>query len=893
MEFEGGGFFQSSLRSKASSSLSDIDSKEKIKDCCRKVIAFMCTQVGVGGLVVGYTVVGAFAFRYIEQQDKVLQINQYADGCLEDLWEVTSTVNTVDEPLFRSKMDYVLLNYQNHMVELFRKGFRGRSPQDVWSFPAALMFSLSIITMIGYGSMTPKTTWGKALTVVYAVFGIPLYILYFMNMGEVLAGCFRWVYTRLYECSSDHYTDEDRSKRIVVPSRACLWVICGYVLTGTVMFAIWEKWNYLDSVYFCVTSLCKIGFGDLVPGANIQDSKGGSQTKLVINFIYMLIGLGLVAMCYNLMREEIQVKAKEFREDLAQCLEDTRTHVKLRSMLGVITPAFPIRLCGITGYDKRVNDVIYFPPNVLKHVHSTVVFFGGDVQDFSENMQSHRDNKNYVKWNLEDTARILHSHFPNCHIVIIRPSKIELKTFSCYENFVPCGGAGIPEHTPTHYALQHLEKLLQATSEKICSENYLDSLWNTTVEKSSEDVEETATSDENEDKRSPKCSSCWRQNLNLHKTNLILIGFSKGCVVLNQFLYEFHYIKTLTPDDQTMMQIVSQIEDMYWLDGGHSGQKNTWITSRSLLETLTRLGIRVHIHVTPYQISDERRPWLKKEEKTFSELLQKLGAPVSRAKKKSGKKVAAAPLEVKKVEVKKVVNPLFEKRPRNFGIGQDIRPKRDLSRFVKWPKYIRIQRQKAILQKRLKVPPPINQFSQTLDKQTASQLFKVLEKYRPETKLAKQQRLKVRAEAKASKKENKPTKRPITLRAGTNTVTTLVEQKKAQLVVIAHDVDPIELVLFLPALCRKMGVPYCIIKGKARLGLLVRRKTCTSLALTQVDAADRANFTKLLEVIKTNFNDRGDEIRRHWGGGLLGSKSMARIAKIEKAKARELAQKQG
>ncbi len=44
------------------------------------------------------------------------------------------------------------------------------------------------------------------------------------------------------------------------------------------------------------------------------------------------------------------------------------------------------------------------------------------------------------------------------------------------------------------------------------------------------------------------------------------------------------------------------------------------------------------------------------------------------------------------------------------------------------------------------------------------------------------------------------------------------EQGKAQLVVIAHDVDPIELVVWLPALCRKMGVPYAIVKGKSRLG---------------------------------------------------------------------------
>lgn len=266
---------------------------------------------------------------------------------------------------------------------------------------------------------------------------------------------------------------------------------------------------------------------------------------------------------------------------------------------------------------------------------------------------------------------------------------------------------------------------------------------------------------------------------------------------------------------------------------------------------------------------------------------------VQKKKKKVGKKVAPPPLVIKKREVQKLVNPLFEKRPKNFGIGQDIQPKRDLSRFVKWPKYIRIQRQKSILQKRLKVPPTVNQFTQALDRQTASQLFKILEKYKPETAEAKRARLKARAESKLAKKEVAPTKRPNVIRQGCNTVTKLIEQKKAQLVIIAHDVDPIELVMYMPALCRKMGVPYCIIKGKSRLGRLVHRKTCTCLAVTQVEFGDRANLTKLIEAIKTNYNDRFDEIKKHWGGGLLGSKSAAKIAKLEKIKAKELAQKQG
>jgi Ribosomal protein L7Ae/L30e/S12e/Gadd45 family len=52
----------------------------------------------------------------------------------------------------------------------------------------------------------------------------------------------------------------------------------------------------------------------------------------------------------------------------------------------------------------------------------------------------------------------------------------------------------------------------------------------------------------------------------------------------------------------------------------------------------------------------------------------------------------------------------------------------------------------------------------------------------------------------------------VVVKYGINHITTLVENGKAQMVAIAHDVDPVELVVWLPALCKKMGVPYCIVK---------------------------------------------------------------------------------
>jgi large subunit ribosomal protein L7Ae len=121
----------------------------------------------------------------------------------------------------------------------------------------------------------------------------------------------------------------------------------------------------------------------------------------------------------------------------------------------------------------------------------------------------------------------------------------------------------------------------------------------------------------------------------------------------------------------------------------------------------------------------------------------------------------------------------------------------------------------------------------------------------------------------------------------------LVENKKARLVVIAHDIDPIELVVFLPALSQKMGVPYCIIKGKARLGRLVHRKTCSTVAFSQVISEDKGGLADLVEAIRIKYNDRCDEICHHWGSNVLGPKSVARIVKLEKAEAKELATKLG
>jgi len=123
----------------------------------------------------------------------------------------------------------------------------------------------------------------------------------------------------------------------------------------------------------------------------------------------------------------------------------------------------------------------------------------------------------------------------------------------------------------------------------------------------------------------------------------------------------------------------------------------------------------------------------------------------------------------------------------------------------------------------------------------------------------------------------------IHVKYGLNHITSLVEKKKAKMVVIADDVDPIELVVWLPALCKKMDVPYCIVKGKARLGELVHKKTTAAVAVTEVRKDDVNKLDLIISAIRPLYN----ESVAKKGVGIMGIKAQAVERKRKKIAARE------
>jgi len=222
----------------------------------------------------------------------------------------------------------------------------------------------------------------------------------------------------------------------------------------------------------------------------------------------------------------------------------------------------------------------------------------------------------------------------------------------------------------------------------------------------------------------------------------------------------------------------------------------------------------------------------------------------------------------------------YVSRPKDFGVGRDTPYKRDISRFMRWPEFVTTQRKKRVLERRLKVPAALNQFRQTLDRSTRTNLLKLLAKYKPETKKARKDRIEAAAAAKkADPKKAVATKAPISLTTGLQEVTRAVEKGTARLVVIASNVDPIELVLWLPTLCRAQKVPYAIVKDKARLGEITGFKTTAVVALKSVHAEDESELASLVKSVKARFSSRADVLKKKTGGLQMSLRSAARLRK--------------
>ncbi|XP_065213966.1 TWiK family of potassium channels protein 7-like isoform X2 [Planococcus citri] len=243
----------------------------------------------------------------------------------------------------------------NKLIIYFREHYSIHNQN--WDVLNWVYFCGTIFTTIGYGHIAPKTTVGRIITIVYALFGVPMFLIMLADYGKLLTRGikFLWAFVRrLYYTGScrkvrrtapvqemvkgvqlvfdmtklrrpstmakegeptfpcptsptgtpalSSYTIDDEFN---IPVSVAFAILVLYMLAGAVLIAYIEGWPVFESFYFVYISILTIGLGDLVL----------TSTGFLWSLLYLIFGLALTSMCINVVQEKL---SDSFRQATAK-----------------------------------------------------------------------------------------------------------------------------------------------------------------------------------------------------------------------------------------------------------------------------------------------------------------------------------------------------------------------------------------------------------------------------------------------------------------------------------------------------------------------------------------------------------------------------------------------
>ncbi|XP_023950613.2 uncharacterized protein LOC112054902 isoform X1 [Bicyclus anynana] len=169
--------------------------------CDLLLLVIMC---GLGGMMFR-TFEGSFENAY-----KCSTRNVKRDF-IESLWRGSHYLREEDwKSLARNK----LYEFEDQLHTAHEAGVTSYSGQRSWNFMNSFVYCMTLVTTIGYGHIAPKTTYGRVATIVYAIIGIPLFLIVLADFGKLFTRIikFFWAYIRRF-----YYTRSCRRVRRTVP----------------------------------------------------------------------------------------------------------------------------------------------------------------------------------------------------------------------------------------------------------------------------------------------------------------------------------------------------------------------------------------------------------------------------------------------------------------------------------------------------------------------------------------------------------------------------------------------------------------------------------------------------------------------------------------------------
>ena len=116
--------------------------------------------------------------------------------------------------------------------------------------------------------MILKTSLGRLCAVLYALIGIPLAVLLYMEIGRLLNRTLYAFVLKMYTHfrSSDAALSAKTATKINALIVFMVGSVCFILLPSLVMHIIEDGWTYAEACYFAFTTIATIGFGDYVAG---------------------------------------------------------------------------------------------------------------------------------------------------------------------------------------------------------------------------------------------------------------------------------------------------------------------------------------------------------------------------------------------------------------------------------------------------------------------------------------------------------------------------------------------------------------------------------------------------------------------------------------------------
>uniref|UniRef100_A0A915A6M0 Potassium channel domain-containing protein n=1 Tax=Parascaris univalens TaxID=6257 RepID=A0A915A6M0_PARUN len=150
------------------------------KLCFLTYLVILPLYICFGGLVF-------WATDFRSSQKAQLRFDQF---CFEEKYAIITLLKEHSDSVYnifnysRQKID-AIVNAIDKMEICHRKGVSDFRPKTFDPYNS-IIFSYSVLTSTGYGDVHPFTVTGQILTIIYAVFGIPLNIAFTADFGELI-----------------------------------------------------------------------------------------------------------------------------------------------------------------------------------------------------------------------------------------------------------------------------------------------------------------------------------------------------------------------------------------------------------------------------------------------------------------------------------------------------------------------------------------------------------------------------------------------------------------------------------------------------------------------------------------------------------------------------------